>query len=242
MHTALRSVQRGSALPASNALLQSPLLADLAPYTVSGYALFREIIEIDLALPARIKGLYAAVAAVNKRFSDLAERELSRAQAQGLTLDEACSGLILLSSLRGEGTALAYGDVLGRVYPQAPHPPRKVTLVRAEPGEAEANFRTYFGTVPQALATLMALVPRGADGYYLMRKGTIECNRLDRKLSELMLITVLAADYSPMAATHIKAARSVGATEQEMAEAILCAVPSAGIAAWMSAGALLEPV
>lgn len=228
-------------MPASNALLESPLLADLAPYTVSGYALFREIIEIDLALPARIKGLYAAVAAVNKGFGELAGRELSRAQAQGLTLDEASSGLILLSSLRGEGTALAYGDVLGRVYPQASRPARAGALVRAEPGEAEANFRAYFGTVPPALATLMALVPRGADGYYLMRKGTIECNRLDRKLSELMLITVLAADYSPMAATHVKAARSAGATEQEMAEAILCAVPSAGIAAWMSAGALLEP-
>jgi alkylhydroperoxidase/carboxymuconolactone decarboxylase family protein YurZ len=220
------------------------LLADLAPYTVSGYALFREIIEVDMALPARIKGLYAAVAAVNKGFGELAERELSRAQSQGLTLDEAASGMILLSSLRGEGTALAYGDVLGRVFAEAARPAREAreaTLVRAEPGEAEANFRAYFGTVPPALATLMALVPRGADGYYLMRKGTIECNRLDRKLSELMLIAVLAADYSPMAATHIKAARSVGATEQQMAEAILCAVPSAGIAAWMSAGALLEP-
>lgn len=227
----------------SNALLASALLADLAPYTVSGYGLFREIIEIDLALPARIKGLYAAVAAVNKGFGELALRELTLAQSQGLTLDEAASGMILLSSLRGEGTALAYGDVLGRVFADASRPARETReamLVRAEPGEAEANFRAYFGTVPPALATLMKLVPRGADGYYLMRKGTIECNRLDRKLSELMLIAVLAADYSPMAATHIKAARSVGATEQEMAEAILCAVPSAGIAAWMSAGALLE--
>ena len=43
-----------------------------------------------------------------------------------------------------------------------------------------------------------------------------------------------------MAATHIKAARTVGATDEEMAEAVLCAVPCAGIAAWMAAGVLIE--
>ena len=73
-----------------------------------------------------------------------------------------------------------------------------------------------------------------------MRKGTIDCNQLDRKAAELMLITVLASDYSPMAATHIRAARAVGATDEEMAEAVLCAVPAAGIAAWMAAGVLIE--
>ena len=91
-----------------------------------------------------------------------------------------------------------------------------------------------------ALASLLRLVPKGADGYFLMRKGTIDCNQLDRKSAELMLIAVLASDYSPQAATHIKAARAVGATDEEMAEAVLCAVPSAGIAAWMAAGVLIE--
>jgi alkylhydroperoxidase/carboxymuconolactone decarboxylase family protein YurZ len=94
--------------------------------------------------------------------------------------------------------------------------------------------------VPPALATLLRLVPKGADGYFLMRKGTIDCNQLDRKAAELMLIAVLASDYSPMAATHIRAARAVGASDEEMAEAILCAVPSAGIAAWMAVAPLLE--
>jgi len=94
--------------------------------------------------------------------------------------------------------------------------------------------------VPPALASLLRLVPKGADGYFLMRKGTIDCNQLDRKSAELMLIAVLASDYSPQAATHIKAARAVGATDEEMAEAVLCAVPCAGIAAWMAAGALIE--
>jgi len=228
-------------LSIANPLLSSRLLTQLAPYTVAGYALFREIVETDGALPARIKGLFAAVAAITKRDPGLAARELTRARSQGLTQDEASSGLILLSSLRGEGVALAYDAVLGKVYlDDAPPAFAPGEAVHAAPGEAEANFRAYFGTVPPALANLLALVPRGADAYYLMRKGTIECNRLERKLSELMLVAVLAADYSPMAATHVKAARAVGATEHELAEAILCAVPSGGIAAWMAVGTLLE--
>lgn len=224
----------------SNALLQSLLLKQLAPFTISGYGLFREVIELDGALPAKLKCLFSAVAASNKGYAELARRELERAAGFGLALNEAASGVILLSSLRGEGAALAFDKALGAVYEVPASAAQEPTLVRAEPGEAEANFKSYWGTVPPALASLLRLVPKGAEGYFLMRKGTIECNQLDRKAAELMLITVLASDYSPQAATHIRAARAVGASDEEMAEAVLCAVPSAGIAAWMAAGVLIE--
>ena len=223
-----------------NALLQSVLLKELAPFTRSGYALFREVIETDGALPAKLKCLLSAVAATNKGYLELARSELERAARLGVLRNEAASGLILLSSLRGEGTALAFDALLVGVYGPPASAPREPSLVRAEPGEAEANFKSYWGTVPPALASLLRLVPKGADGYFLMRKGTIDCNQLDRKSAELMLIAVLASDYSPQAATHIKAARAVGATDQEMAEAVLCAIPSAGIAAWMAAGVMIE--
>lgn len=224
----------------SNALLQSVLLRQLAPFTRSGYAHFREVIETDGALPARLKYLLAAVAASNRGYADLAERELAGAARLGMSLNEAASGLILLSSLRGEGAALAFEASLQAVYPVPAAPDREPELTQAQPGEAEANFKAYFGTVPPALATLLRLAPKGADGYFLMRKGTIDCNQLDRKSAELMLIAVLASDYSPMATTHIRAARAVGASDAEMAEAVLCAVPCAGIAAWMAVGVLLE--
>ena len=223
----------------SNRLHESTLLAPLAPHTVAGYALFREIVEIDLALPARVKGLFAAVAAVNKGFRELALRELMRAAGQGLTLDQAASGMILLASLRGEGTAMAFGELVQQAYPGQTVAVAATEPAHVGPGDAEANFKAYFGTIPPGLVNLLALVPRGADGYYLMRKGTIDCNRLEPKLAELMLIAVLASDYSPMSAVHIAAARKAGASEPEIAEAILCAVPAAGIAAWASAGALL---
>lgn len=224
-----------------NPLLESPLLRELAPYTVSGYALFREIVEVDGALPAKIKSLFVAVAGTNKGYGELARREAARACRLGLTRKEAAAGLILLSSLRGEGAALAFHAVLDAVYPPPPaaaQAPR--SALQVEPGEAENNFRQYFGTVPVALAKLLELSPKGADAYYLMRKGTIECNTLEKKYAELLLVTVLASDYSPMIATHIRAARAVGATDQELAEAILCAVPAAGIAAWIGAGPQLD--
>jgi alkylhydroperoxidase/carboxymuconolactone decarboxylase family protein YurZ len=224
----------------TSVLLHSVLLKQLAPFTRSGYALFREVIETDGALPAKLKCLLAAVAACNRGYGNLSRSELVRAAGLGLTLNEAASGLILLSSLRGEGAAAAFDSILSAVYPVPTRVETEPELVRAEPGEAEANFKEYFGTVPPALATLLRLAPRGADGYFLMRKGTIDCNQLDRKAAELMLIAVLASDYSPMAATHIRAARAVGATDEEMAEAVLCAVPSAGIASWMAVGPLLD--
>lgn len=224
----------------SDSLLDSGLLQELAPYTVAGYGLFREIIETDGALPARLKRLFAAVAAMNKGYPDLARREMQAAGHLGLSAKEAAAGLILLSSLRGEGAALAYQAVLAEVYPAGGSPRDLPPAVTARPGEAEDNFRQYFGTIPPALAKLLELCPKGADAYYLMRKGTIECNSLEKKYAELLLVTVLASDYSPMAATHIRAARTAGATDGELAEAILCAIPSAGIAAWIAAGSLLE--
>lgn len=223
-----------------NPLLESALLREIAPYTVAGYALFREIVDDDGALPAKLKSLFVAVAASNKGFAELARREAERARRLGLSLREAAAGLVLLASLRGEGAALEFLAVLAAIYPRPADPCHASAAMPAGPGEAEDNFRQYFGSVPPALAALLELSPKGADAYYLMRKGTIDCNSLPAKYAELLLVTVLAADYSPMVATHIKAARAAGASRHELAEAILCAVPAAGIAAWMCAGALLD--
>ncbi|MEX6697977.1 carboxymuconolactone decarboxylase family protein, partial [Pseudomonas aeruginosa] len=77
------------------------------------------------------------------------------------------------------------------------------------------------------------LVPTGADAYYLMREGTLSGTALEPTHAELLLVTVLAADYSNWASVHIDGARKAGATEAQIAEAILCAVPVAGLSAWV---------
>jgi len=218
-----------------------PLLRGHAPYTLAGYTAFRAVIDRDGAVSAKLKALFASVAAIDRRYPALARRELERGVTLGLTIREATAGLIVLTSLRGEAAALEFASVLsdafGTVAAPDPQP-----LPRAEPGEAEANFRAYFGTIPVPLAQLMRLVPEAADAYYLMRRGSIDANPLSPKHGELLLLTILAAGYSPMAATHVRGARMAGASDEEIAEAVLCAIPAAGIAAWMGVGALLEPV
>src|SRR3954466_6906251 len=92
------------------------LLRGHAPYTLAGYAGFRAVIDSDGAVPARLKALFAAVAAIDRRYPDLARRELSRGVTLGLTVREAAAGLIVLASLRGEAAALELGTVIGTCF------------------------------------------------------------------------------------------------------------------------------
>ena len=221
-------------------LMDVPLLQGFAPYTLAGYAELKRVIETDSAVPARLKALFVAVAAIDRRYPTLARRELSRGKALGLTVTDVVAGLIVLSSLRGEGAALEFAGVIEEVFPEAQAPAAQ-PLPTAEPGEAVANFTAYFGVIPAPLAQLLRLSPPAADAYYLMRRGSIDANPLSPKHGELLLLAILAAGYSPMAQTHVRGARNAGATDEEIAEAVLCAIPSAGIAAWMGVGTMLAP-
>jgi 4-carboxymuconolactone decarboxylase len=225
----------------TTALQDVALLRGHAPFTLAGYAAFRSVIDTDGAVPARLKALFAAVAATDRRYPDLARREFKRGVSLGLTVTEATAGIIVLSSLRGEGAAGEFAAIVAACLGTGESGPDQ-PLPSAGPGEAEANFTAYFGTIPPPLAQLMRLSPRAADAYYLMRRGSIDANPLSPKHGELLLLAILAASYSPMAVTHVRGARMAGASDEEIAEAVLCAIPAAGIAAWMAVGALLAPV
>ncbi|WP_313803682.1 carboxymuconolactone decarboxylase family protein [Sphingobium sp.] len=221
-------------------LMDIALLKGHAPYTLAGFAAFRSVIDSDGAVPAKLKALFAAVAAVDRRHLDLARREMARGVALGLAPKEATAGLIVLTSLRGEAAAADFAAILSDCFDDLEEPEAKPLPVAGE-GEAAANFTAYFGTIPAPLQQLLRLSPKAADGYYLMRRGSIDANPLSPKHGELLLLTILAAGYSPMAATHVRGARNAGATDEEIAEAVLCAVPAAGIAAWMAVGGMLAP-
>jgi len=221
-------------MPASaNPLTELGLLKRDAPKTVAGFARFRSIIDIDGAIPARIKRLFVACAATVKGYEDMALRELSAAHDDGLTQDEAGAAVAILSSSRGEGAALRFHGIYRSVYPEAADPSFAVEELTVQPGEAEANFLQYFGTMPPSLAKLIELKPVGADAYYLMREGTLSGTALDPDHAELLLVTVLAADYSSWASVHMKGARKAGASEEAVAEAVICAVPTSGLSAWV---------
>ena len=221
-------------------LLQSALLRRTAPYTLGGYSRFRKIVDMDGALPARVKALYVAVAATTKGYRELAQRELKRAHGLGLEFAEASAAAIILSSVRGEGAALSFIALLEGEYPGQTGGEEAMPVLEVAPGQAEKNFLAYFGTMPPSLGKLLNLLPLGGDAYYLMREGTINGTPLGAKYSELMLVAVLAADYSPLTSVHIKGARTAGASEQEIAEAIVCTVLTSGLSAWVSGAAAMD--
>lgn len=217
----------------TNPLLRLGALHSTAPKTVAGYARFRSVIDSDGALPARIKALFVACAACVKSYEDMALRELSRAADMGLSKSEALSAVAILSSVRGEGAALRFQGLFERTYPGAHESAAPADDLPVAPGEAERNFLAYFGTMPPTLGKLLALSPTGADAYYLMREGTLSGTALEPRHAELLLVTVLVADYSAWASVHIQGARRAGAREHEIAEAVICAVPTSGLSAWV---------
>lgn len=224
----------------TNALLRSPLLRRIAPYTLNGYARFRQVVDQDGALPARVKALYVAVAATTTGYRELAQRELKRAHDLGLGVEEASAAALILSSVRGEGAALAFMSLLETEYPGCTRGEVPMPRMDVQPGDAERNFLAYFGSMPPSLGKLLDLLPVGGDAYYLMREGTINGTALGPKYSELMLVAVINADYNPLAAVHIKAARRVGATEQEIAETIVCTVVTSGLSAWVTGATAMD--
>jgi len=217
----------------SNPLLTIGSMQKNAPKTIAGYSRFRQVIDNDSALPARLKGLFLACAACVKNYEEMALRELKRSRDLGLTEDEARSAMTILSSVRGEGAALRFRKLFQEAYPKAIDTVSQPVDLIVSPGEAEANFLHYFDTMPPSLGKLLELVPTAGDAYYLMREGTLSGTALGPRYAELLLVTVLVSDYSPWASVHMQGARKAGASETEIAEAVLCAMPVSGLSAWV---------
>jgi alkylhydroperoxidase/carboxymuconolactone decarboxylase family protein YurZ len=215
----------------ANPLTDLGLLKRDAPKTVAGFQRFRSIIDSDGAIPMRIKR--HVLVALDKGYEDMALRELSAARDAGLTQEEAGAAVAILSSSRGEGAALRFHGLYRTAYPDAADPVVAAQDLTVEPGEVEANFLKYFGTMPPSLAKLLELKPVGAEAYYLMREGTLSGTALGPVHAELLLVTVLAADYSSWASVHMNGARKAGASEEAVAEAVICAVPTSGLSAWV---------
>lgn len=223
-----------------NALLDSPVLRTIAPKSLAGYARFRHVIDGDSALPARIKALFVAVAATTKGYPEMAGRELARGRALGLSWEEASSAAVILCSVRGEGAALRFVDLLQAEYRSdniGNAPPADISV---SPTEARDNFLAYFGTMPPSLGKLVDHLPVAAEAYYLMREGTLGATAIGTKYAELLLVAVIAADYSPLVAVHAKGAVTAGASDLELYEAILCAVPTSGLSAWVAASNAID--
>ena len=206
-----------------------------------GYARLRALVETDGALPSATKALMVAVAATVRGEGPLADRELSRALAEGLAPETARLAAAALLLARGEGASGRFLDALSRAGLDEPVEPAAPGATAAAMPDADVYFREYFGgEIPMRVALMAERAPGLFEAYAAMHHGVLRADPSSAKLAELILCAVNAADLQPtFAKIHADAARRVGAREDELLEALVCAVPVAGFAAWPGAAEVI---
>ncbi len=204
-----------------------------------GYRQLLVELHRDAALPAADKALFTAAAAATQGQWALVRSELERARAHGMDAVKMRGALPLVLINRGQsafaGLAAAIDEMVG-----AP-PPADRTDVGASVEEALAYYREHFGgEVPARQQLFAELAPAAFVGYFLIHRASLKDNVLAPRTAELLLCTVVGASYQPaLLEIHMRSARREGATEAQLAEALLAAIPVAGFTAWASGAAAI---
>jgi alkylhydroperoxidase/carboxymuconolactone decarboxylase family protein YurZ len=209
----------------------------LAPESAAGYRRIRAVIESDGALGRAHKALLVAVNAALCGDGELAARELARGRREGLAEREIATAAAALLLSRGESACGRFVAVTGQLSADGP------AFGPAAP-DAVAYFREYNrgDALPARLALLAERSPQVFDGYFRMHHAVLAAERDEAKLAELVLCSLNAAALAgPFVAIHAATARRAGVTDEQLVEAVLCAIPVAGVAAWAAAAGALFP-
>lgn len=225
-------------LPAADWL---PRLEASTPKFVEGLARVADVITGDGALPAGLKSLFAAAICAVKRDTALVGHLMAAAARGGVPREHAEGASVGLLISRGVTPHALLVSAIEEAYPPA------APVAEAGDGDATARFdadvpgayayfRRYFGFVPDYVELLGERAPQGLEGYFLMRQSSLGETPLPPRDVELLLCAVNAAEYQPrFVAIHARGARRAGATEEQLVEAVLTAVPFAGVASWLPA-------
>ena len=214
--------------------LRSGEIAAMSAKFAEGYARIREVTDTDGACAAWAKALYIACAAAVRHHPELLHRELARAADLGLSLGDARGAALAVLISRGEAV---YADFTAAV--DAAFDASDTDLVDVPDFDLDRDacleyFHGYFGFVPDYIEVMASEAPRALEGYVLMRQWSLAENMLDAKHVELLLCTVNAAEFSSrFVNVHANGARNAGATEAEIVEAVICAIPVSGVASWL---------
>jgi alkylhydroperoxidase/carboxymuconolactone decarboxylase family protein YurZ len=202
----------------------------------AGYREIRQAIAADGALAAADKALLVAAAASARGFEATAAAELERGRALGL--DEAAIGAVARAILlaRGEVVHERFVRAAGGVGERATPPSRQT---------AREYFLEFFGTdeLPARIAIMAERAPAVFSGYHRMHHGVLRADSPElTRLSELALVAVNAAELQTrFVAIHAQSARAAGVTDEQLVEAVVCAIPVSGVGAWAAAAEGLFP-
>lgn len=217
-------------------VLRSGEVAAVSPKFAEGFARIREVTDQDGALPAWAKAMYMACAAAVRHHDDLLHREVGRARDLGLTLTQAHGAALSVMISRGEGVYAAMATAIESAYGEAIQIPEQAVEIdfAIDRQGALDYFTEYFGWVPDYIELMADEAPRALEGYVLMRQWALAENLLEAKHVELLLCTVNAAEFSSrFVNVHANGARNAGASEAELVEAVVCAIPVSGVASWL---------
>lgn len=209
----------------------------LVPEAAQGYARIRRHLASDGALTAAEKALLIASAAAVRGAGELAGSELARARELGLDEDLIVLAAAALLLSRGEVPCRRLLDAAGTV--RAAGPPRPLSEL-----EGPAYFRGYNGTdeLPARMRQLLEVDPEVFGGYHAMHHAVLSSDPRTDQLAELILCTINAAELqTTFIAIHAASARRRGVSQAQLVEAVLCAIPLAGVAAWAASAAALFP-
>lgn len=219
-----------------------PRLEVSTPKFVEGLARVADVIAGDGTLPAGLKQLFAAAICAVKRDEALVDHFLAAAAKAGLPREHAEGASVGLLISRGitphasfvAATDKAYGPV--GTAAADPEATEATGAFAADVPGAYAYFERYFGFVPDYVELLGDRVAGGLEGYFLMRESSLGETPFPARDMELLLCAVNAAEYQPrFVAIHSRGARRAGATEEQLVEATLVALPFAGVASWLPA-------
>jgi 4-carboxymuconolactone decarboxylase len=209
----------------------------IAPEVAGGYEQIRDVIAQDGALSAAWKALLVAVCATARGYGEMARAELDRARAAGIGDREIGIAAVALLLARGEELTGRFIEIAGGLSTtDAPRPASEL--------DAEAYFVSYLGvpSLPARMAIMSERVPEVFAGYHRMHHGALAADPSATKLSELVLIALNAAELQrEFVRIHAATARKASATDDELVEAIVCAIRVVGVAAWAAGAEGLFP-
>jgi AhpD family alkylhydroperoxidase len=106
--------------------------------------------------------------------------------------------------------------------------------------DVAAHFSGGFGgDLPAWVRLFREYQPDVLDHYYRVRVDLFRDGALARKDKDLILVIINAAEhYDDGLAIHATAARRFGASDNEVMEAILAAIPAGGTVAWFASAVL----
>jgi len=215
--------------------LQSGELAAIGAKFAEGYARVREVTDGDSACPAWTKALFMSAAAAVRKHEAMCNREMQRAVDHGLALDAASGAALAVLISRGEGVYETFRTAIDGAFlmarPSGDDPAQNFSVDRQA---ALDHFENYFETVPDYIELMADEAPRALEGYVLMRDWALSDNPIGAMWTELMFLTMNAAEFSTRTVSvHATGARKAGATEAQIVEAAVCAIPVSGLATWL---------